>query len=168
MDASRMWTARPDFLPIAEDFLEAMRGNFSLPLRDWRLITFVAAKQVPSTYCSLVYGRQLVADLGSKDMVLAVRRDFRNVGLSARDVEMLAYAETIAGDASKVDQAQIDRLRAEGFSDVQIADIALCASFRCFLARYADAVGATPEPDFLDADDTFNEAMMVGRKPASA
>jgi hypothetical protein len=31
---------------------------------------------VPSTTCSHAYGKQLLADLGSKEAVMAVRRDF--------------------------------------------------------------------------------------------
>jgi alkylhydroperoxidase family enzyme len=118
---------------------------------------------VPSTYCSHVYGKQLIADLGSKEAVLVLQRDFRSARLSEREVEMLAYAETIARDASQVTQEHIERLRAVGFSDVQICDIALCACFRCFVGRFFDAVGAGPEPVFLDADANFRTAMTVGR-----
>jgi hypothetical protein len=57
----------------------------------------------------------------------------------------------------------IEVLRGHGFSDVQIADIALCASIRCFMARYFDAVGAGPEQAFLDEDETFRNALAVGR-----
>jgi uncharacterized peroxidase-related enzyme len=163
MSAMRCWTARPDFLPIYQEFADKIRVGFSLSPRNWRLVTFVAARQVPSTYCSHVYGRQLIADLGSKDAVLAVQRDFRSANLTEREVEMLAYAETIAKDASRVTQEQVNRLRAVGFTDVQICDIALCASFRCFVSRFFDAVGAGPEAAFLDADASFRNAMTVGR-----
>jgi uncharacterized peroxidase-related enzyme len=163
MEAMRCWTARPDLLPIYQEFAEKIRAGFSLSPRDWRLITFVAAKQVPSTYCSHVYGKQLLADLGSKEAILAVRRDFASAQLSERDIEMLHYAEMIASDASRVTPEDIARLRAVGFSDVQICDIALCASFRCFVGRFFDAVGAGPEPAFVDADTDFRDAMSVGR-----
>ena len=76
---------------------------------------------------------------------------------------MLAYAEKIARDASKISQADIDRLRAAGFTDQQICDIALCASFRCFVSRFFDAVGAGPEPVYIDSDDEFRAAMTVGK-----
>ncbi|KRR20047.1 carboxymuconolactone decarboxylase family protein [Bradyrhizobium retamae] len=163
MSATRCWTARPDLLPIYQEFADKIRTGFSLSPRDWRLITFVAAKQVPSTYCSHVYGKQLLADLGSKEAVIAVRCNFASARLSERDVEMLRYAETIASDASRVTAKDIERLRAVGFTDVQICDIALCAAFRCFVARFFDAVGAGPEPTFIDADADFRKAMTVGR-----
>ncbi|MEH2533806.1 putative peroxidase-related enzyme [Bradyrhizobium sp. AZCC 1588] len=163
MSATRCWSARPDLLPIYQEFADKIRTGFSLSPRDWRLITFVAAKQVPSTYCSHVYGKQLLADLGSKEAVMAVRRNFASARLSERDVEMLRYAETVASDASRVTAKDIERLRAVGFTDVQICDIALCAAFRCFVARFFDAVGAGPEPAFIDADADFRKAMTVGR-----
>ena len=76
---------------------------------------------------------------------------------------MLSYAEIIAKDASRVTQKDIERLRAVGFTDVQICDIALCASFRCFVSRFFDAVGAGPERALLDADSDFRNAMTVGK-----
>lgn len=162
MEATRCWTTRPEVLPLYEAFTEGVKANFSLGLRGWRLITFIAAKQVPSTYCSHVYARSLARDLG-KAQVLAIQRDFRNAGLGAKDVAMLAYAEQVARDASKVTQGDIDALREVGFSDVEISDIALCASMRAFMSRFFDATGASPEPLFLDEDVEFRAAMTVGK-----
>lgn len=165
MSATACWTARPDLLPAWEAFYAEVKANFSLSPRDWRLITFIAAKQVPSTYCSMVYGRMLTDDLGSRDKVLAVQADFRSAGLGERDTAMLAYAEAVARDASRVTDRDIDALRAAGFRDVQIADIALCAALRCFMARFFDATGAGPEAAFIDPDG-FAMALAVGRKPS--
>lgn len=163
MEATKCFTARPDLLPIYTDFADRIRAGFSLGLREWRLITLIAAKHVPSTYCSYVYSKQLIDDLGSKEAVLAVQQDFRNAGLSEKDVEMLAYAEKIARDASQISGSDIDRLRAVGFTDGQICDIALCAAFRCFVSRFFDAVGAGPEAVYIDDDEAFRSAMTVGR-----
>jgi uncharacterized peroxidase-related enzyme len=164
MEAMQCWTARPDLLPIYQEFSDKIRSGFSLSPRDWRLITLIAAKHVPSTYCSHVYSKQAIADLGSKEAVLAVQRDFRSAGLGARDVEMLTYAETIAKDASRVTLEDVARLRSAGFTDVQICDIALCAAFRSFVSRFFDAVGAGPEPVFIDSDAEFRRAMTVGKQ----
>lgn len=166
MSATSCWTARPDLLPIWDDFFNQVRAGFSLSARAWRLITFVAAKQVPSTYCAYTYGRQLIEELGSKDAVLAVLRDFRNAGLREPEVAMLSFAETVARNASEVAQQDIDRLRTAGFSDRQICDIALCAALRCFMSRVFDATGAGPEPAFIDPEPAFRAALTVGRAPA--
>lgn len=163
MEAAQCLTTRPDLLPVYNEFVDKIRAGFSLSQRDWRLITLIAAKHVPSTYCSFVYGQQLIEDFGGRNAVLAVHCDYRYAGLSDRDVAMLTYAEKIAIDASAVEQADIDGLRAAGFTDQQISDIALCAAFRCFVGKLFDALGAGPEAAFASESHTFRAALAVGR-----
>ncbi len=162
-DSARCMTTRPDLLPLFDAFFDGVRGGFSLGAREWCLVTFIAAKHIRSTYCATVYSQRLTTLLGSKEAVLAIHRDYRNAGLPDKDVAMLAYAEKVATEAHAIREADIDRLRAVGFTDRQICDIALCVSFRCFISKFVDAVGAVPEPAFVDADATFREAMTVGR-----
>jgi uncharacterized peroxidase-related enzyme len=163
MEATSCWSARPDMILPVERLLHQMRDNFSLGLVNFRLITLVAAKYVPSSYCEHVYFYSLSKMIG-RDQTLAVQADYRNAGLTDQPVAMLDYAAQITRDASKITEADIDRLRAVGFSDLNIADIALAASYRNFMSRYFDAVGATVEPEFLDADPAIRDRMAVGRK----
>jgi uncharacterized peroxidase-related enzyme len=163
MSATTCWTTRPDLLPLWSDFFAGVKAGFTLSPRDWRLITFIAAREVPSTYCVFVYAQRLVGDLGSKAQVAAVLKDFRDAGLSDRDVAMLGYAEKVARNAHEIVEADIDVLRAQGFSDAQIGDIALCASLRCFMSRFFEATGAAPEAPFIDDDPAFRDALTVGR-----
>lgn len=163
MEATRCLTTRPDLLPLYNDFATAIRAGFSLGPRAWRLITFIAAKHIRSTYCSLVYGQQLIQDLGSKEAVLALYRDFRSAGLDAREVEMLAYAEKITKDATSIGEADIERLRAVGFTDREICDIAFCTAWRNLVSRFFDAVGAEPDAAYLDEDEMFRSTLTVGK-----
>jgi len=160
MQATQCWSARPDILAPVEHLLHQIRDGFSLGLINFRLITLIAAKSVPSSYCSHVYFKALSGMIG-RERTIAVHRDFRNAGLSGQQVAMLAYAEQITIDASRISQVDIDALRTFGLTDINIADIALAASFRNFLSRYFDAVGAEMEPDFIDGylevRDTFSE-----------
>jgi uncharacterized peroxidase-related enzyme len=163
MQATQCWSARPDIIVPVESLLHQMRDGFSLGLLNFRLITFVAAQHVPSSYCCHVYFLALSKMLG-RDQALAVRRDYRAAGLSEQQVAMLAYAEAITRNASSITEADIERLRAVGFSDLNIADIALAASFRSFMSRYFDAVGARCEPEFLDDDPVVRAEMAVGQR----
>ncbi|MBF0678333.1 MAG: alkylhydroperoxidase [Devosia sp.] len=163
MEATQCWSARPDMLVPIENLLHQMRDGFSLGLENFRLITLIVAKHVPSSYCSHVYFKSLSQMLG-RDKTLAIQDDYRTAGLSDQQVAMLAYAEQITLDASRITEADIDALRSVGLTDLNIADIALAASFRNFLSRYFDAVGATVEPEFLDADPAVRARMAVGKQ----
>jgi alkylhydroperoxidase family enzyme len=98
-----------------------------------------------------------------REQALAVRRDYRSAGLTDQQNAMLAYAKQITLDASQITEADIQGLQSVGFTDVNIADIALAAAFRSFMSRYFDAVGATVEPEFLDEDPQVRAEMAVGR-----
>ena len=74
-ESTRVLTTRPDVLGAYTRFIDAVRGGFTLPMRDWRLITLVAARHIPSTYCSLAYGKGLLADLGSPEVKGKVEAD---------------------------------------------------------------------------------------------
>lgn len=161
MQATRCWSARPDILLPVEQLLHRIRDGFSLGLLNFRLTTFVSARLVPSSYCSHVYFRLLAEALG-RNQALAVARDYRNAGLGEQQVAMLDYAAQIARDASRITEEDIHRLRSVGFTDLNIADIALAASFRAFVSRYFDAVGARAEPEFLDADPEIREELAAG------
>lgn len=162
-EAARCLSTRPDIPLLFDTFFDGIKANFSLSGRDWCLITFVAAKHLRSTYCSQVYSQRLLALGESKETLLAIQYGGRTAALTDKDMAMLAYAEKVAVAADRITQSDIDRLRALGFTDRNIFDIALCASFRCMLSKMVDATGAVPEPAFLDADAEFRGAMTVGR-----
>lgn len=165
MDATRCWSALPEAGPVAEHLLQTARDNFSLGLKAWRLIVLIAAKHIPSTYCSQVYSKILVLRHGlSREQVAAIQRDFRTApALTPAEVAMLAYAEQVTINASKITRAHIEALRQHGFTDRQVAEIAFCAAHRAFVSRFFDAVGAVPEAAFFDPDPEFRAQMTVGR-----
>ena len=54
---------------------------------------------------------------------------------------MLEYSETITKDATQVSTATLDGLRAQGFDDTGIMQIAVIASWFNYINRMADALG---------------------------
>ena len=61
---------------------------------------------------------------------------------------MLDYAAKITIDPASCDQADVDRLRACGFTDEDIWDIAEVAATFNFTNRLASATGMLPNPDY--------------------
>jgi alkylhydroperoxidase family enzyme len=76
---------------------------------------------------------------------------------------MLEYAAKVTTVASRITEADIDRLREHGFSDERISDIALCAALRSLISRFFDAVGATPDDEYRSLDPAFHDPLCVGR-----
>ena len=69
MDATRCMTTRPDLMPLVEHFIAALRDNFSLGLRGWRLITLIGNVLLVRGD-SQVNGNRLVIDLDSGRAVI--------------------------------------------------------------------------------------------------
>jgi hypothetical protein len=75
-----------------------------------------------------------------------------------------AFAVKVAADASSVEQADVDALRAAGFSD---ADVVFAVAARCFFTAVLDGLGAQLD---VQTARTFApavlESMVVGRPVA--
>lgn len=76
-----------------------------------------------------------------EQLVKAIETDWRTADLSARERAMLEYAEMITKDATQVSPATLDGLRAQGFDDTGILQIAVIASWFNYINRMADALG---------------------------
>lgn len=76
-----------------------------------------------------------------EELVKAITTDWRTAKLDARERAMLEYAETITRDPTQVSPATLDGLRAQGFDDTAILQIAAIASWFNYINRMADALG---------------------------
>ena len=69
-------------------------------------------------------------------------------------------AGKVVDDATSIEQADIDRLRALGLSDQDILDVVLAAAARCFFSKVLDALAAAPDSNY----DELDPALRVGRR----
>jgi uncharacterized peroxidase-related enzyme len=74
-------------------------------------------------------------------LVKALQEDYRSAPISEQDRTMLDYVAQITRDATRVSQADHDRLRSAGFDDQGILQITLIASWFNYINRVADALG---------------------------
>jgi len=63
---------------------------------------------------------------------------------------MLSYAERLTRAPADVDSVDIDGLRAVGFSDRDILDIAEVTAYFAYVNRIADGLGVAVEPGLDD------------------
>lgn len=75
---------------------------------------------------------------------------------------MLAYAQKLTTSPEEMSQADVAALRAHGFSDAEIVDIAAAAAARNWFSRMMDGLGAEPDAAYLDMEPALREALTVG------
>ena len=78
----------------------------------------------------------------------AIKSDFRQAHLDAATRTMLEFADKSTRTPSAMTPADLDGLRACGFSDEDLLDIVHVTAYFNYINRVADSLGVDGEPDF--------------------
>ena len=130
--------------------------------RLFELATFAAALELKNSACSLAHGQQL-ANLVDEASVQALANGEAGDGLTEAELAVAAFSRKVARDASKVEQDDVEVLKTHGYSDAEIFDIATTIAGRSFLTKILDALGVEADVTAMNVNETFREAMVVGR-----
>ena len=76
---------------------------------------------------------------------------------------MLDFVQKMTLAAPEITQADVGALRAHGFSDSEIIDIAAATAARTFFSKLMDALGAEPDPEYLKMEGQLLRVLSVGR-----
>lgn len=155
------FSLRPDVRESWNGLLAAVKKHLSV--RDYELATLAAAKALRSSYCALAHGRVLAEKVFDPAAVTAIADDAQAAPLEPRERAMMAFAAKLVLRAHEIDRADIEQLRAHGYDDRQIFDLAATAAARCFFSKLLDALGAEPDGAFRQLDPALREALTVGR-----
>lgn len=98
---------------------------------------------------------------GNLQEVLDLRR-WRETDFDEPDRALLAYAEKFTVESDRTEARDIQRLRDVGFTDSQILDITLCAGYRHYITRVADATGIEVDTE-LGISSVLTEAYTHAR-----
>lgn len=157
---AKVFSHRPEVLARWGQLLAEIRRPMSP--RRFELVTFAAAHELRHSACTLAHGKKLREFLVDDDIVaLAAGR----IGGALTDAEqaMVAFAREVARDASRITSTQVQALKAKGFSDAEVFDIAATAAGRAFFTKLLDALGVEPDSPFLELEPALREALTVGR-----
>jgi uncharacterized peroxidase-related enzyme len=130
--------------------------------RRLEMITFAAAHELRHSSCSLAHGNML-RPFFSGDEIRAIAEQRPIDSVTAAEQEMMRFSRQVARDASTVEAADVERLRAHGFSDAEVFDIAAVAAGRAFFTKVLDAVGSMPDSGFKSIDEDLRVSLTVGR-----
>jgi uncharacterized peroxidase-related enzyme len=163
---TRLLAMRPGVLDAWRGLIGAIRTT--LDLRRYELVTFAAARALRASYCLLAHGSILRDQVLDADRVAALARDPAPAGLPPAAVAMMEFAAKIATEADRVTQADVDRLRAFGFSDPEVLDITLAAAARAFFTKVLDGLGVQPDASYQALPAELRSALTMGRPIAEA
>jgi uncharacterized peroxidase-related enzyme len=154
---AKVFSLRPDVLTAWRALQGSIRSNLSL--RRYELVTLAAAQALDSRYCLLAHGAVLTKNGVSIDQLRAILTDFHDAGLEPAEVGMMDYAQKIARSANEITQTDVDALRALGLDDVEILDVALTATMRCFASKTFSALGAGSDAAFDELEGRISELL---------
>ena len=161
------FSTRPDVALAWDTLNTAIREG--MDRRRFEIATIAAARALRSTYCTAAHSKFLRDECADEATMRSIAAEPSGAALGPQDRAVYEFAGKVAVDASRVEQADVDRLRAAGLSDDDIADVVFAAAARSFFTRVIDGLGAQ-----LDAQtaETFPgdvlESMIVGRPVAPA
>lgn len=162
---ARPFSLRPEVRDAWSALLAAIKAN--LPLRTFELATLAAARGLRSSYCALAHGSVLAEKVFDPAAVAAIARGDEASPLEPRERVLMAFAEKVARHADQVTADDVGGLRAHGFREEEIFDVAAAAAARCFFAKLLDALGVQADPRYQQLDPELREALVVGRPVAS-
>lgn len=130
---------------------DLMLGDSGISKLEREMIAVVVSSINKCYYCLTAHGaavRELSGDptLGEKLVM-----NFRAASLPPEQRAMLEFAEKITEAPSKLDEADRQRLRDNGYSDRDIYDIANTAAFFNMTNRLASAIDMRPNPEYHSA-----------------
>jgi len=160
----RAFADRPDVYQAWVQLNGAIKAG--MDLRRYELATLAAARRLRSSYCSLAHGKVLRERFG--EPVREIALDRRDAGLDEIDVAVMDLAELVVDDATSIGGSDLRRLRDLGLSDVEIMDVVLAASARCFFSKTLDALGVEPDASYGELEPELREVLVVGRPIAAS
>ncbi len=160
------FSTRPDVARAWNTLNTTVRGG--MDRRRFELVTIAAARARGSTYCTVAHAAFLRDVCGDGTAVESIAEHPDGAALSAVDRAVYTFAVKVATDASSVEQADVDALRAAGLSDADVADVVFAVAARCFFTAVLDGLGAQLD---VETARTFApavlESMVVGRPVAA-
>jgi uncharacterized peroxidase-related enzyme len=157
---AKVFSHRPEVMQLWSDLLYGVRRN--MDRRRFELVTVAAAMAVKSTYCSLAHGKALTEYFGVRDL-LAILEDSGDSPLNDAERVIVKFARKVARDASGITAEEVQELKAHGFQDAEIFDIAAVAAARTFFAQLCEGLGAVGDHAFFNLDPRLRQVLSVGR-----
>jgi uncharacterized peroxidase-related enzyme len=133
------------FTAMYNDLMLAPSGLAKL---EREMIAVVVSSINRCWYCQVAHGAAVRAISGDPALGEAMVMNWRVAKITQRQKVMLAFVEKVTKASAEVTEDDRNALRAEGFTDRDIWDIAAVTGFFNMSNRVASAVGMEPNPEY--------------------
>ena len=140
---------RPDEFRAFMAYHDAlMEKDSGLTKADREMIVVVTSSDNNCQYCVVAHGA--ILRIRAKDATIAdqVAANYRKADITPRQMAMLDFAMKVSNDARAICEDDFETLRAHGFSDEDIWDIAGVTSFFGLSNRMANFISMRPNEEF--------------------
>jgi len=163
MNLSRLWAWRPEISEAFSGLRKLLLANSSLSARERAVLVCATAASVGDSYCALAWGTRLASE-SDPSTAAAVLRSRDDAPLEARERALAKWARKVACNPNATVTADVEDLRAVGFSDLEIFDATAFIAFRLAFAVVNDALGACPDRELAEAAPAaVRDAVTYGR-----
>lgn len=133
------------FTAMYNDLMLAPSGLTKL---EREMIAVVVSSINRCWYCQVAHGAAVRALSGDPALGEAMVMNWRVAKITQRHRVMLAFVEKVTKASAEVSEEDRNALRAEGFTDRDIWDIASVTGFFNMSNRVASATGMEPNPEY--------------------
>jgi uncharacterized peroxidase-related enzyme len=125
-----------------------MDSNEGLTKAERELIVVATSATNGCLYCVVAHGAILRIRMKNPLIADQVAVNPAKADLSERQHQIVDFALKVAGDSANVGDAELDAMRANGFSDDEIWDIGAITALFALSNRYANFTGMRPNTEF--------------------
>ena len=133
---------------FADMYNDLMLGDSNLSKLEREMIAVAVSSVNQCYYCLTAHGAAVRQLSGRPELGEQMVMNFRAAELDARQTAMLEFADKLTRTPHAIVERDRDNLRAAGFSDRDIWDIASVASFFNMSNRMASAVDMRPNDEY--------------------
>ena len=127
---------------------DLMLGDSTLTKLEREMIAVAVSAENRCFYCLVAHGAAVRQLSGDPALGEALVMNYRVARLDPRQRAMLDFAVLLTNASASIEESDRAALRAHGFSDRDIWDIAAVASFFNMSNRMASAIDMRPNPEY--------------------
>lgn len=143
MNVSRLWAWQPESQETLGELQTTVSAGFSM--RQQAILIAACASAFGDSYCSISWGGKLANESDAETAVGVLTGS--DEGLTHAERAMARWARAIAVDPNATSQADVDDLRAVGFSDADVFSMTVFVALRLAFSTVNDALGSQPDPE---------------------